>query len=246
MSLDHFRCGFGLEGHDHRQARDGGAKLMLPWPGGIEATENGAFIIALVAAVLYLYHGAQGEGIKWAAIKTAPVALFAVIAFLTGSPWLLVAGFAFSAIGDWSLAFVGDKPFLAGLGAFFLAHIAYIALFVFEAGTLRFGEEPWRVAICVALVIHALWMGAKLAKSVPEALKIPVFAYIAVISLMGVAASAYGSLTLLAGALLFAVSDTMLATAKFLIGGNDARQPTLNAGLWITYIAAQVLILISF
>ena len=219
---------------------------MLPWPGGIEATENGAFVIALVAAVLYLYHGAQGEGIKWAAIKTAPLALFATISFLTGSPWLLVAGLVLSAIGDWSLAFVGEKPFLAGLGAFFLAHIAYIALFVLESGSLKFVDAPWRIAICLALVIHAFWMGAKLAKSVPDALKIPVFAYIAVISLMGVAAAAYGSLTLLAGALLFAASDTMLATAKFLIGEKDARQPTLKAGLWITYIAAQVLILVSY
>lgn len=219
---------------------------MLPWPGGIEGTENGAFVIALAAAVLYLLHGAQGDGFKWAAIKTAPLALFAVIAVLTGSPWLLVAGLALSAIGDWSLAFKGEKAFLAGLGAFFLAHIAYIALFVLEAGPLKFTEEPWRLAICVALLLHSVWMGRKLAKSVPEALKVPVFAYIAVISLMGIAAAAYGSLTVLAGALLFALSDTLLAASKFLVADNDARQPALKAGLWVTYVAAQALILLAF
>jgi uncharacterized membrane protein YhhN len=219
---------------------------MLPWPGGIEGTENGAFIIAIAAAGLYLYHGAQGDGIKWAAIKTAPLALFAVIAFLTESPWLLGAGLVLSAIGDWSLALPGEKPFLAGLGAFFLAHVAYIALFVIEADSLKFVAEPWRIAVCVVLVVHALWMGGKLAKSVPEALKIPVFAYIAVISLMGVAAAAYGSLTVLAGALLFAVSDTILAVSKFLVPAEDARQPMLKASLWVTYIAAQALILLGF
>jgi uncharacterized membrane protein YhhN len=219
---------------------------MLPWPGGIEGTENGAFIIALAAAVLYLVHGAQGDGIKWAAIKTVPLALFAVIAFLTGSPWLLVAGLVLSAVGDWSLAFAGERPFLAGLGAFFLAHVAYVALFFFEAGPLKIMDEAWRLAVCAALVIHALWMGVKLAKSVPEGLKIPVFAYIAVISLMGVAAAAYGSLTILAGALLFALSDTLLATAKFLMAEVDDRQSILKAGLWVTYIAAQALFLLAF
>lgn len=219
---------------------------MLPWPGGIEGTENGAFVIALVAAVLYLFHGAQGNGVKWAAIKTVPLALFAYLAFVTGSPWLLVAGLALSAFGDWSLAFAGEKAFLAGLGAFFLAHVAYIALFLIEAGPLKLLDEPWRPAICAALVGHSLWMGGKLAKAVPEALKIPVFAYIAVISLMGIAAAAYGSLTVLAGALLFALSDTLLAVSKFLVADNDARQPALKAGLWVTYVAAQALILLAF
>lgn len=219
---------------------------MLPWPGGIEGTENGAFVMALAVAALYLFQRAQGDGIKWAAIKTVPLALFAGIAFLTGSPWLLVAGLVLSAIGDWSLAFAGERPFLAGLGAFFLAHIAYIALFVFDAGPLKFAEEQWRFAICAALVGHSLWMGGKLAKAVPQALKGPVFAYIAVISLMGIAAAAYGSWTVLVGALLFALSDTLLAASKFLVADNDSRQPALKAGLWITYVAAQALILLAF
>jgi uncharacterized membrane protein YhhN len=219
---------------------------MLPWPRGIEGAENGAFIIALVAAGLYLFQGAEGDGIKRAVIKTVPLALFAYIALLTGSPWLLVAGLALSAIGDWSLAFAGEKPFLAGLGAFFIAHIAYIALFILTADSMKLSGEPWRLAICATLAGHALWMGSKLAKSVPEALETPVFAYIAVISLMGLAAAAYGSLALLAGALLFAVSDTILAVSKFLVPAVDARQPLLKAGLWIIYIAAQALILLAF
>ena len=219
---------------------------MLPWPGGIESTENGAFVIALAAAALYLVHGAQGDGYKRAAIKTVPLALFALIAFVTSSPWLLVAGLTLSAFGDWSLAFPGEMPFLAGLGAFFLAHIAYIAVFVLEGGPLKLVEEPWRLAIAAMLLAHATWMGTKLAKAVPPALKIPVFAYIAVISLMGIAAAAYGSLVILTGALLFALSDTMLAAAKFIVSETDARQSALKSGLWITYVAAQALILIGF
>lgn len=219
---------------------------MLPWPGGIEATQNGAFIIALAAAALYLAYPGTDVGGKRAVIKTVPLSLFAVIAWLAGSPWLLIFGLAFSAVGDFALAFRGEKPFLAGLSAFFVAHVAYIALFVLEAGSLKWTEEPWRIAVCAALVIHASWMGGKLGRSVPAELKLPVFAYIAVISLMGVAAAAYGSLTVLAGALLFAVSDTLLAAGKFLVPEGDARQPLLKIGVWVTYIAAQVLILLGF
>ncbi len=106
--------------------------------------------------------------------------------------------------------------------------------------------EPWRIAVCAALIIHASWFGVKLGQSVPADLRLPVFAYIAVISLMGVAAAAYGSLTALAGALLFAVSDTLLAAGKFLVPEGNDRQPRLKVGVWLTYIAAQVLILLSF
>lgn len=219
---------------------------MLPWTGGIEGTENGAFIIALCAAMLYFFHGAQGDGVKWAAIKTVPLALFTYIAVLTGSPWLLVAGLVLSAVGDWSLAFAGEKPFLAGLGAFFLAHVAYIALFVLEGGPLKLAGEPWRLVLAALLIAHSLWMGSKLAKAVPEALKVPVIAYITVISLMCIAAAAYGSPVIVAGALMFALSDTLLAVSKFLVTDNDTRQPALKAGLWVTYIAAQALILMAF
>lgn len=219
---------------------------MLPWPGGIEATQNGAFIIALAAAALYLAHPGTNDGGKRAVIKTIPLSLFTIIAWLAGSPLLLILGLALSAVGDFALAFRGEKPFLAGLSAFFLAHVAYIALFVLEAGSLKLAEEPWRIAVCVALVIHASWMGVKLGRSVPAELKLPVFAYIAVISMMGIAAAAYGSLTVLAGALLFAVSDTLLAAGKFLVPERDDRQPLLKIGVWVTYIAAQVLILLGF
>lgn len=219
---------------------------MLPFAGGIEGSENGAFIMALVAAVLYLWRPDAASGIKWAAIKTVPVALFAYLAWRLNAPWLLIGGLALSALGDWCLAFQGEKAFLGGLSSFFLAHAAYIALFTLHSGPLLLTGGPWRIAIALALLVHASWMSGKLARSVPVALKLPVFAYVAVISLMGLAASAYGSLTVLCGALLFALSDTLLATGKFLITDSDPRRASIETGVWITYIAAQVLILFGF
>ena len=220
--------------------------MMLPFAGGIEATENGALVLALAAAFLYLFRPASAGGIKWAIIKTIPVALFAFIAFRLNAPWLLVIGLALSALGDWFLAFEGEKPFLGGLASFFAAHIAYIALFVSSAREMLWNEDYSRIVLALALLVHASLMGRKLAGAVPTNLKLPVIAYVTVISLMGLAAAAYGSLTILAGAMFFALSDTMLAIRNFLLGDDDPRCSNLDSGVWITYIVAQVLILFGF
>ena len=219
--------------------------MMLPWAGGIEGTENGALVLAMAAAFFYLMRPASSGGIKWAIVKTLPVALFAVIAFLLDAPWLLVAGLALSALGDWFLAFDGERAFLGGLASFFAAHVAYIALFA-GSGDMVWGGDYPRLALAAALIIHAGMMGGRLAGAVPVALKYPVFAYVAVISLMGLAAAAYGSLTILAGAMFFALSDTLLAIRNFLIADTDPRKRGFDAGVWITYIVAQTLILIGF
>ena len=219
---------------------------MLPWTGGIEGLENGTLVFAILAAVLYLLRPAQAGGIKWAAIKTVPVVLFAVIALRLQAPWLLVAGFGFSAFGDFCLAFDGEKPFLGGLSAFFAAHIAFIALFVTRGGDMIWLDEPSRLVLGAVLIVHSLLMARRLAGAVPAALKYPVFAYIGVITLMGLAAAAYGSSIVLAGALFFALSDTLLAIRNFILADNDPRRSLTDGGVWVTYIVAQALILFGF
>jgi uncharacterized membrane protein YhhN len=219
---------------------------MLPFAGGIEGMENGALVFAGLAAILYLLRPAGASGPKWALIKTLPVGLFAFLAFRLNAPWLLVVGLAMSALGDWFLAFEGDRAFLGGLASFFLAHVAYIALFVAGGGDVLLANDYSRLALAAALVVHAVLMGRKLFGAVPGSLKVPVIAYVAVISLMGLAAAAYGSLTILSGALFFALSDTLLAIRNFLIGDGDPRRGAFDAGVWVTYIAAQALILFGF
>ena len=219
---------------------------MLPFAGGIEGTENGALVLALAAAFLYLFRPANTGGVKWAIIKTIPVALFGFIAFRFNAPWLLVIGLVLSAIGDWFLAFEGEKPFLGGLGSFFAAHIAYIALFVAHSDSFRIGEEPWRLVLLVPLVLHSILMSRRLSKAVPRRMKFPVFGYIAAISLMGVSAVGFGVPLLILGALPFIISDTLLAIGEFLLKDDDPRQKQVSFGVWIFYIFAQLLILFSF
>ena len=154
----------------------------------------------------------------------------------TGKIWLLAA-LVGSLAGDVLLMFEGY--FIPGLVSFLLAHVAYMAL-------LR-RDVPWfpsRGALAATLVVGAamyafLWFGG-----LPAALRAPVAAYVSVISLM--VAQAIGRASALrspaswlvaAGASLFMLSDSLLATNKFVLSLPMAQ-------FWVlgSYYAAQLLI----
>ncbi len=153
-----------------------------------------------------------------------------------GGSWMLAA-LAGCLAGDVFLMFSGF--FIPGLVAFLLGHIAYIVL-------LRQGV-PWfpsRTALVATLGVGGamyafLWLGG-----LPVGLRAPVAAYVTVIALM--AAQAIGRATVLGGApawtvatgaAFFMLSDSLLATNKFVM-------PLPMAQFWVlgTYYAAQVLI----
>lgn len=154
----------------------------------------------------------------------------------TGWHWLLAA-LAASLAGDVFLMFPGY--FIPGLVAFLLAHVAYIALFRQDVPWL-----PSRAALvavsAVALVMYAVLVSGGL----PAGLRGPVAAYVVAIALM--AAQAVGRATVLrdgpallvaAGAVLFMLSDALLAINRFVL-------PLPMSAVWVlsTYYAAQMLI----
>lgn len=89
-------------------------------------------VAALLAAAAYLPLARQTPSPLRTLVKTVPLVLFAVVGWLADAPLLLVAGLIHSAIGDAALAQDGDAAFMAGLGAFLLAHVAYAWLFFAE------------------------------------------------------------------------------------------------------------------
>jgi uncharacterized membrane protein YhhN len=153
-----------------------------------------------------------------------------------GRGWLLAA-LAGSLAGDCFLMVEGF--FIQGLVSFLLAHLAYIAL-------LR-QDVPWfpkRAALAATLAVGAAMYAFLWAGGLPAALRLPVAVYVGVIALMaaqalGRAAALPGrSSTLVAlGACCFMLSDSLLATNKFV-------QPLPMAQLWVlgSYYAAQLLI----
>lgn len=158
---------------------------------------------------------------------------------------LIFGGLLFSLAGDIALLFAGKSAtfFLAGLGAFLLAHLFYCAAFFRDykydpQASRKYGNIMLFVMGLFTISFY-LWI-----RSYLNGMEIPVMAYMFVISLMAILAGyRYGRVNLLSfqliftGAILFIISDTLLAINKFV-------SPFQYSGVFImaTYMVAQYLI----
>jgi uncharacterized membrane protein YhhN len=152
----------------------------------------------------------------------------------------IVAGLLLSAVGDVSLAF--PAGFLAGLSAFFLAHLGYI-------GAFAPGAVPTPAALVAAVLLAAFSLGM-LRYLWPHvaALRVPVTVYVAALATMAWCAIARalspgapaGATAGAVGAVSFLVSDGVLAVDRF-------ARPFAGAYgvVMATYYAAQLLIAAS-
>lgn len=154
------------------------------------------------------------------------------------------AALVFATLGDVLLMW-GEQPlfFMLGLATFLFAHLSYIGGFTsisnLEKGALR--RQPWRALPFVAFFAGFLW---HLWPGIPADMKLPVSIYAAVITLMalsvmnlGGSISAKTYWTLLFGALLFMLSDSLLAENKF-----GSPLPNSRVAIMATYLAGQFLI----
>lgn len=215
---------------------------MMPFAGGVESTSNGALILSVAAALFYLFALDQPESWKRSAVKTLAVASLAVVAVDRSAPLLLVAALGLSAVGDLFLSREGERPFLAGLASFLAAHVAYVSLFYGIGEGVGAALEPWRAAVGVAILALTFAMLRVLMPRLEAVMRLPVVAYAAAILLMGLAALTTQNPAVMAGALLFMASDSLLAWEKFAEpDGSDRRKP-MRVAVWVLYFAAQVLI----
>ena len=180
-------------------------------------------------------------------LKPVPIVILAVLVALgtgtvgPGYRALVVAALVFSMIGDICLLF--PERFTLGLASFLVAHVLYLAAFA-PAG-------PWDLTAWLWLVPFALFALLMFAYLSPYlgAKRGAVALYITVIALMGwravVRATApdvpapSGALAA-AGALIFMVSDGVLAVDRF-----AHRFRIAEAIVMATYYTAQVLIALS-
>ena len=170
--------------------------------------------------------------------------ILAVLVALPGvaaARWLLVVALAASLAGDWLL--LTPVRFTAGLVAFLLAHLAYMALFVL--GTLEIAGGLVGVVLAIAVLAgvgRRILAGARAAGAGPA-----VGVYLTAICAMAVAATASGSVLAALGAWLFVTSDAMLGWDRFVA------LPAATAGaaacrrvmVMVTYHAAQALLTIA-
>lgn len=220
---------------------------MMPFPGGIEATPNGTLIFSIVAAVLYAFAIDRPPSLKRSAAKTLAVALLAALAYLQGGPALLVAALALSALGDAFLSQDGDKAFLGGLGSFLAAHLAYVALFVVAgSGLSALSGTAWHIVAVLMMAVFAFGMLRLLWPRIGSDLKAPVAIYVAAIFAMGVTALTTKSALVIAGAVLFMVSDALLAIEKFLTEAVERHRTWMRYAVWALYYLAQLAITLGF
>ena len=168
--------------------------------------------------------------------KTLGVVLLAAYAAFSRAP-LLALALVLSAGGDYALAL--DPPAReAGMGFFGAAHIAYIGLFALAI--VRHGLRKDGLILALALAAFGAAMFVWLRPGLGT-LAAPVTAYLAVIVIMAaLAALVNGPRLIAAGAILFVISDSLIAAGWF--RGLEATLGRLDlhgAAIWTTYYLAQ-------
>jgi uncharacterized membrane protein YhhN len=195
----------------------------------------------------------------WKPLSTALVILVCLLSFTRSSgaydtsyTLLITGGLCLSMVGDVLLIFQDNpRAFLAGLVAFLLAHLVYIAAFLYLQSSLELGVNG--LAELVAAVGLALTGGVVYRYLSPGLgkLRLPVIMYIVAISVMVHRALAMASVyagpatqpaLMVSGALLFYLSDAILAVNKFRF---DRQLPHYRLWNLSTYYAGQLLIALS-
>lgn len=188
-------------------------------------------------ALIYLLFMTRSEPtVLRSVVKTGSIALLAVVAMPVP---LLALALGLSALGDLALSRNGERAFLAGIGAFALAHLAYLAVFLSLEGdaALTVGWQVLAAAAVASLSSAMAWL--LWPRTGP--LRWPVLGYVVIIAIMGINAalvpSPFARLVIF-GAFLFILSDSLIATERFLIRGGHAPR-WLSPAIWVTYWFAQ-------
>ncbi|MFV1970406.1 MAG: lysoplasmalogenase [Acidimicrobiia bacterium] len=204
-------------------------------------------VLTVVAIVAGLASGLlTDQSVLWSRLFKIGASTAVIAIVFTGAPafsgyaMFIAAGLVISWFGDLALSFTGERPLLAGLASFALAHALYTAGF--------FARSPMDLAavalsgIAMALTAGAIlrWLGPH----TPERMRIPVAVYVGIISVMVVASfGTSGTLQdprIPMAAVLFAISDVLVARNRFVV-----RALANRVGGLPTYYAAQALFAIT-
>jgi uncharacterized membrane protein YhhN len=197
-------------------------------------------LLAIIFAAIHIRAEYLGPNRHIHIFKPLVMVCIVLIAFIgqTAPPlykYLIIAGLFFSMAGDVLLMPPWNR-FVAGLIAFLVGHLLYIAAFGSQINALTW----WPL---LPLVIFGIAIYTFLAPSLNK-MKIPVLAYVIVILAMAwlgwmywLQTTTLGALLAFAGAIFFVISDSILATNRFRMQFKPGR--LLNLA---TYFIAQWLI----
>ena len=168
--------------------------------------------------------------------KTIPIALLVALTAISSRRTIAVSftlGFVFSAAGDITLELDRARYFIHGMAFFACAHIAYLSGFV----RMRKLDLPGLV-LTITAGGYVAYIASLIFANLGH-LTIPVFMYMIIIFAMVASASFSGPLRPLAlvGALLFTLSDSLIAYDKFVQHFASAR-----TAIMATYYLGQLCI----
>lgn len=201
--------------------------------------------LAALAAIVdwYAVGRADGHLERWAK-PAVPLILIATALLVDPQAAqrsvLLVAALAASLAGDWLL--LPPERFQMALVAFLVAHLAYLGAFI----VLGLHLPPAVAGLVVAAVV-AVAVGRRILRAVAGSeLGRAVGAYLGIILLMAVAATATGSVPATAGAWVFVASDAILAWGRFVDPpGAPAAATRQRLAVIVSYHLAQLLLTVA-
>lgn len=145
----------------------------------------------------------------------------------------------FALLGDVFLLIPGDNPlyFQLGLGSFLIMQLSYIRLFAKQAS-----DQAWVPAYArqplAGVIIYVFLFLAFLNPYLADGMKIPVTLYAFALGSMLYFAIRLKNQLIVWGAILFVVSDSVLAFGKFYYSF-----PGISTVVMLTYILAQLLLM---
>lgn len=198
------------------------------------------FFIALIFSVIYIFFMPESPSL-FVGIFIKIVPLLCFIIFIHLLPPLLDSNFKNWLTFGLLLCMIGDATlhwFIVGLLFFLLGHICYIVAFL----KIKI-VAPSKVAMLILLfygIVMAAWIVGNVLRSGNAVLTVSTLFYIAVILTMVWAALQTKQTTIIMGALLFLISDSILALNMFVTSINHSTLLIMS-----TYYIAQFLFTIS-
>ena len=196
-------------------------------------------VAVLIGAIDWYAVGTDNRRLEYVAKPLTMVPLIAYAMALDpsieASRWWFVAALFFSLAGDVFLMLPSDR-FVEGLGSFLVGHVAYVG--GMAVWGLSIGVVWWLVLVgilaALASVGRAIVTGAG---REDRRLRVPVAAYVGVITAMVLAAAGTDNAWFLLGALLFYASDASIGVSRFI-----REFPFHRVVIMTTYHGAQFLL----
>jgi uncharacterized membrane protein YhhN len=157
---------------------------------------------------------------------------------------LFLLGLVYSTAGDVFLIFPDPSSFLLGLSSFLIAHLFYVVTF-YHLPNFKQGLVFKKPLITAPVLLFLGLFLTIVFPNVPNTFRIPVLIYSLVIALMVISAintfnrtTSGAAGTILAGAIFFLLSDSILACEKFEVFSLD-QAVILRLPVMITYLTGQ-------